>query len=144
MGRIPQAAGETTVVCQLHYPATVRTHHGAGAMIAGPRRRLVLAETLTYATTVEVVTAKSVVSHPPGGIVGGATRTSSTPPLERSSSHRERVWDHDVLVIMTAEEMIRETDTGIADVDEDVSLLREFVFCVRVVPFCLVCLSPYS
>jgi hypothetical protein len=48
-----------------------------------------------------------------------------------------------ILVIMTVVEMIDGTDTGIAGV-EDVHSLGVSALCVRIVSFCLICLSPYS
>ena len=45
-----------------------------------------------------------------------------------------------ILGITTAEEMIHGADTGIAGVDEDVYSLGVSLR-VRVVPFCLLCLS---
>jgi hypothetical protein len=124
MGRIPYAAGETTVGCQIHHPATVGTRHGAGAMIAGPHRRVSLAETPIYATTVEVLTAVIAARQPLlGGIAGAATRPRGRHLVSVRVPRSNAVRAHGtgaVLVITTAEEMIDGTDTGIAAVGENV------------------------
>jgi len=94
-------------------------------MLARHHRHLALAE-----PTVEVVTAVIVASHPlPGGIVGAASR----------SRGRHLV---SVLAITTAEDVIHGTDTEIAGVDEDVYSSGVSTLRVRVVSFCLTCLSP--
>jgi len=136
-----------TVGRHLHRPVTVVTRHDADAMTAGPRRHLALADTTIDAPTVEVVTGVIVASHhpPPGGIVGAATRSRGR-HLVRVRVLRHAEITHGtgtVLVITTAEEMIRGTYTGIAGVDEGVYSLGASTLRVRVVPFCLMS-SPYS
>ena len=139
---IPPGADEVTVGRHLHHPITVATRHGADVMTAGRHLHLALAE-----TTVEVVMGVIVAGHhpPPGGIVGAATRSRGRHHVRvRVLRHAERTHGTGtVLVITTAEEMIHETGTGIADVDEDVYSLEGSPLRVRVVPFCLICLSPY-
>ena len=151
--------GQGDVGRHLHRPVTAGTRHGADAMIAGPRRHLTLAETTIGALVVEVVTGVFVASYhpPPGGIVGAATRSrgrllaslSVTNVIVSVLRHGERAHGTGagtVLVITTAEEMIQGTDTRIPGVDEDVYSFKLGVSTcrVRVVFFCLICLSPYS
>jgi len=94
-GRIRTVADEMTVGRRLHGPVTVGTRHGADAMIAGPHRHLGLAEGTIDGTTIEVVTAVIVASHPPpGGIVSLATRSRGRHPRERSP-RRESARDQD-------------------------------------------------
>ena len=80
-----------------------------------------------------------------GGIVGAATRSRGRHLVRvRVLRHAQRMpGTGTVLMITTAEEMVYEIGTGIADVDEDVYSLRGSPLRVRVVPFCLICLSPY-
>jgi len=148
-GGIPLDADEMTVGRHLRRPVTVGTRHGADAMIAGRRRHLALAETTIDAPTVGVVTGVIVASHHPhplpGGIVGAATRFRGRHLVRvRVLRHAERAHGTGtVLVITIAGGMIHGTGTGIAGVDEDV-YHREYLIVVRVVSFCLICLSPYS
>ena len=99
-------------------------------MIAGPHRHLTLAETTTNAMTVEVVTGVIVASHPlPGGIIGTTTRSRGRHLVSMSVLHHaQRAHGTGTnLVIMTAEEMIHGTDTGIAGVDENVYSLGVWI-----------------
>jgi len=135
----------------LHRLATVGTHHVADAMIAGRHLHLAPAE-----TTIEVVTVVIVASRPsPGGVVGAATRsrgrllaslsvTNVTVSVLRHGERAHGTGAGTVLVITTAEEMIQGTDTMFPCVDEDVYSLGVSTCRVRVVSFCLICLSPYS
>jgi hypothetical protein len=119
-------------------------------MIAGRHLHLGLAETTIDGATVEVVTGIIVASHhppPPGGIVGAATRSRGRHLVRvRVLRHAERAHGTGtVLVISIAEEMIHETNTGIAGVDEDEGVYSLGIFSLRVrVVSCLICLSPYS
>ena len=141
-GGIRTVADEVTVGRRLHGLVTVGTRHGADAMIAGPHRHLGLAEGTIDGTTIEVVTAVIVASHPPpGGFVGLATRSRGlVSVLHAKRAHVTRT----ILMITTAEEMIHGTDTGITGVDEDMYSLGVSTLRVRVISFCLLCLSPYS
>jgi hypothetical protein len=150
---IHPAADEMTAGLHLRRPVTPGTRHGADATIAGRHLHLGLAETTIDGTTVEVVTGVIVASHhppPPGGIVGAATRSRGRHLVRvRVLRHAERAHgtgSGTVLVISIAEEMIHETNAGVAgvDEDEDVCSLGVFSLRVHVVSFCLICLSPYS
>ena len=63
-GRISPAADEMTVRHYLHHPATVGTYHVGDAMIADWHRYLALAEATIDGTSIEVVMAAIVMSHP--------------------------------------------------------------------------------
>ena len=88
------------------------------------------------------------MSHhpPPGGIISAVTRYRGCHLVHiRALRHAKRVHGTGtVLMITTAEEMIHGTDTGIVGVDDDVYSLGVSTSGLRVVSFCLICLSPYS
>ena len=91
--------------------------------------------------TVEVVTVVIVASQPPpGGIVGAATRSQGRHLVSASVLRRaERAHGTGTdLVIMTAEEMIHGTDTGIAGVDGNVYSFGVSTLRIRVMSFCLI------
>jgi len=151
-GGICLVADEVTVGRRLHRPVTVRTRHGADAMIAGRHLHLALAEMMIGGPTVEVVTGVIVASHhpPPGGIVGAVTRSRGCHLMSvRVLRHAERAHGTGtVFVIMTAEEMVHGTDTGTAGVDDKnswgVSALRVHVVSLYVYNRILENLAPSS
>ena len=120
MRQMTPASAARIVGRHLHRLVTGGTRHGTDATIAGQHLHLALAETTIDGTTVEVVTGVIVANHhrpPPGGIVGAATRSRGRHLVRvRVLRHAERAHGAGtgtVLVIMTTEEMIHGTNTGI-------------------------------
>lgn len=141
MGGIRPVVGEMPVGHHLHRPVPVGTRRVAGAMTAEHPRRLTLVGTITIDKTTAAAVMVEIVVSPPRGIVGAATRfrglhlvgaTSVAVRVRvhvhpRVRRHVERAYETGtVLVITTAEEMIHETNTGIAGADAGCLL-----FCAR-------------
>ena len=142
-GRILPAADEMTAGHHLRRPVTAGNRHGADAMIAGPG----ISTSVSQRRRSTGRQSKWLRPYPSRATTPRCRVISSAQRLVRVHVHRHAERAHETgtfPVTTTTEKIIQGTDTGTVDVDEDVYSLRLSASRVRVVPFCLICLSPYS